>query len=137
MNRFVDTNVFIRYLINDIPDKAIACKELFLSAERGEVSLVTSEAIIAEIVFVLSSPNAGYNLGKEEVADILKLVLSMKGLSIPEREKLLIATEFYRIHRIDFEDALTVTEMAKAGVREVYSYDKHFNRVPEIQRLEP
>jgi len=137
MNRFIDTNIFIRYLVNDIPDKAVACKELFLSAERGEVNLVTSESVIAEIVFVLSSSNAGYGLNKGEVADILRLVLSIRGLHVPEREKLLIATELYVAHGIDFEDALTVVEMEKAGTREVYSYDKHFNRVPNIQRLEP
>lgn len=43
------------------PDKAAACLALFQKARRREVLLTTSEAVIAEVVYVLSS-KAVYNL---------------------------------------------------------------------------
>ncbi len=52
---FVDTNIFIRYLTKDDPREAQACFELFQKAQRRGVQLTTSEAIIAEVVYVLSS----------------------------------------------------------------------------------
>ncbi len=33
--RFVDTNIFIRYLTNDDPRKAQACFDLFQRAKQG------------------------------------------------------------------------------------------------------
>ncbi len=52
---FIDTNIFIRFLTKDDPVKAAACYRLFEQAQRQEIELVTSEAVIAEVVFVLSS----------------------------------------------------------------------------------
>ena len=36
---FVDTNIFLRYLTKDDPDKAQACFELFKRAEANQVTL--------------------------------------------------------------------------------------------------
>ena len=45
--RFVDTNIFLRFLVNDEPDQADACEALFRKAIEGEESLFTSEMVIA------------------------------------------------------------------------------------------
>ncbi|MCY3638727.1 MAG: PIN domain-containing protein, partial [Chloroflexi bacterium] len=53
---FLDTNVILRYLTKDDEAKAEACYELFEQARQGDKALFTCEAIIAEVVYVLSSP---------------------------------------------------------------------------------
>ena len=63
--QFVDANVFLRFLTRDDPVKAERVKALLERAERGEVDLLTSESVIAELVFVLSSPKL-YNLGHDD-----------------------------------------------------------------------
>jgi predicted nucleic acid-binding protein len=35
---FVDTNIFLRYLTKDDPDKAQACFELFKRAEANQIT---------------------------------------------------------------------------------------------------
>lgn len=53
--QFIDANVFIRHLTRDDPEKAQACFELFQKAGQREITLTTSESVIAEVVYVLSS----------------------------------------------------------------------------------
>ncbi len=64
--QFVDTNVFIRYLTKDDPDKAQACFELFRQAQANEVVLTTTEAVITEVVYVLSSKKT-YGLARTDI----------------------------------------------------------------------
>ena len=77
--QFVDANVFLRFLTRDDPVKAERVKDLLERAERGEVALLTSESVIAELVFVLSSPRL-YNLGRDRIRALLTPILSLKGL---------------------------------------------------------
>jgi predicted nucleic acid-binding protein len=55
MRAFVDTNVFVRLLTGDDAAKAERCADLFEQVEQGTTALFTSEAIIAEVVYVLTS----------------------------------------------------------------------------------
>jgi len=86
MTQFVDTNIFLRYLTRDDPQKAEACYRLFEKAKNSEVTLTTSESVIAEIVFVLSSPRV-YHLTRTEVRARLYPILALEGLKIPDRRK--------------------------------------------------
>ena len=49
---FVDTNIVLRFLTRDVAEKTQAGFALFQQAKAGEVLLTTSEAVIAEIVYV-------------------------------------------------------------------------------------
>ena len=134
--QFVDANIFIRYLTRDDPEKAQACFELFQKAQRNEIALTTSESVIAEIVYVLSSKQL-YNLSHQEVRALLYPLLSLRGLKLTHRKPYLRALDLYATYPIDFEDALTVAQMERQGITEIYSYDRDFDRVSGITRLEP
>jgi predicted nucleic acid-binding protein len=36
-----------------------------------------------------------------------------------------------------FEDALAIAQMERQKITEVYTYDREFDRVPSVNRLEP
>lgn len=133
---FVDTNIFLRYLTNDDPVKAKACFELFSKADRNEIALTTSETVIAEIVYILSSKRL-YGLSNEDVRMRLLPLLTLTGLKLSDRNIYLRALEIYAMHNIDFEDALAVAHMEGQGIEEIYSYDRDFDKVVNIRRLEP
>ena len=134
--QFVDANVFLRFLTRDDPVKAERVKELLERAERGEVALLTSESVIAELVFVLSSPRL-YNLSRDRIRALLTPILSLKGLKLTQRAAFLRALDLYATTPMDFVDALVIAQMEAGGVTEVYSYDEHFAGVSGIRRLEP
>ena len=134
--QFVDANIFIRHLTGDDPKKAMACLNLFARAGRDEVSLITSETIIAEVVYVLSSKKL-YGLARSDIRARLAPILSLKGFKRPHRPTLLRALDLYVEHPIDFEDALAIAQMEREGIREILSYDAHFDHVASVRRREP
>ncbi|MCB9138486.1 MAG: PIN domain-containing protein [Caldilineaceae bacterium] len=136
--QFVDTNVFIRFLTGDDPMKAQQCKALFERTNRGEIELTTSESVIAEIVFILSSKRL-YNQPRRDIRARLYPILSMQGLKISHRRMYLRALDIYEKNNLDFEDALTVAQMERQALTDVYSYDQDFDKIQgaEIKRLEP
>jgi predicted nucleic acid-binding protein len=134
--RFVDTNIFLRYLTNDDTAKARKCYELFQEAGASKIVLTTSEAVIAEIVYLLSSKRV-YNLARKEVVARLRPLLSLPALKLSYRTVYIRALELYTSYNIDFEDALSKAHMERQKIREIYSYDKDFDQVQQITRIEP
>lgn len=136
--RFLDTNVILRYLTRDDEAKAAACYELFQRVQRGEEKLFTCEAIITEVVYVLSSHRAPYRLNQEEIRARLQPILTLRGLKLPQKRVFLHALDLYVSYPfLDFEDALAAAHLENQGLTEIISYDSDFDRIPGLQRIEP
>lgn len=135
--RFLDTNIFLRYLVRDDADKATACYQLLHRVDLGQEQVTTCEAVIAETVYVLSSRST-YNLSRSSIRERLRPILTLAGLRLPEKRTYLLALDLYVAHpKLDFEDALIVAHMHDGDIQEVISYDGDFDRVPGIRRIEP
>ena len=132
---YLDANILIRLLTRDDPEKAQRCFDLLKKAERGDIQLVTSEYVIAEVVYVLSSPRL-YHLPAKRIRDLLLPIL-LRGLKLPSRQVYRRALDVYAQYNMEFGDALAVAHMERWGVKTVLSYDKHFDRLENIERVEP
>ncbi|CCF85380.1 PIN domain-containing protein [Nitrolancea hollandica] len=134
---FLDTNVFLRYLTADDPIKAKATYALFQQLKAGRVQATTSEVVIAEVCYVLSS-RAHFNLHPHEIQARLQPVVTVKGLKLPSRRRLLRALDVYaRYPSLDFEDALIAAQMEQSGISTLVSYDRGFDKLGWITRVEP
>ena len=132
--RFIDTNIFIRFLTNDIPQKADACEKIFKKAVAKKEALFTTDLVIAEIVWVLESI---YELQKEEVQDKVEKILNTPNLICPHRNLILSALTLYSEKNIDYIDAYNALVLKDEGIEELYSYDKDYDRIDWLTRLEP
>lgn len=132
--RFVDTNVFLRFLVNDDPAKADACEVLFRKAIAGEEALFTSDMVIAEIIWVLESY---YELKKAAIRESVEKILNTRNLHCPNREIIISALSIYVEKNIDFIDAFNAFLLKREKTNEIYSYDKHFDRIGWLNRIEP
>ena len=127
---FVDTNLFLRYLTNDVPAQADAVESLLHRASKGKVNLVTTSMVVAEIVWTLESY---YELGKKEIQTMVLGILNTNGLDVIEADLLLQAIVPYADKNVDFIDALSAAWMVKNNVDKIYTFDqKHFNRFDGI-----
>ena len=73
-----------------------------------------------------------------EIAALLEPVFSLTGLQIQGKERIRHALGLYAAYPfLDFEDALIVAHLERSGSDELMSYDRHFDRVPGVQRIEP
>lgn len=134
---FLDTNIFIRFFTNDDPQKAKKCLELFEKIERKESLATTTEAVITEIVYILSSKNL-YNLYYDKIKDLLEPIFHLSNLKIPEKQIYLDALEIcVKKPKLDFEDAIIIAKMRKNNIKKLYSYDKDFDKIPGVERIEP
>ena len=136
MSDFVDTNIVVRLLARDDPTKTAHCRALFERAARGEIELVTSEAVILEVVQVLSSPKL-YRMNRSDLAAVLRPVIEIKGLRLDHKRSVLRALDLYETTNLDFTDCLAVEHVRRAGLGGIYSYDQGFDRVRGVRRLEP
>ena len=137
MSEFVDTNIFVRLLTRDDLEKAERCLALFERANQGELQLVTSEAVIAETVYVLASPGI-YGTPREAISISLSTLIAQSGLRLDHKEAILEALELYGSTRLHFIDCLCVAHTRREGPPQlVYSYDRELDRIPGIQRREP
>jgi predicted nucleic acid-binding protein len=134
--QFIDTNIFIRHFTKDDAVKARACLALFQEAQKGKVTITTSETIIAEVVFVLSSKKL-YALDRATIQALLFPLLMIRGLKLQYKRTLIHALELYCQYNVDFEDALAVAHMERQGITTLFSYDRGFDDMKMVKRREP
>jgi len=132
--RFVDTNIFLRLLVNDIPKLADACEAVFRKAVAGKEKLYTTDIVIAEIVWVLESY---YELSRSDVRTKVEKILNTPGLNCDNQEAIVHALALYDEKKIDYIDAYNACILKMKGITEIYSYDKHYDRLKWLIRLEP
>ena len=132
---FMDTNPFIRYFTNDIPELAERVENLLKRAKQGQVRLIVNELIIAEIIWVLESV---YEMKKGQIFKLLEAMFNTHNLEIPNRTVIKEAAEIYKERNIDFIDAYTVSYMKAKGITKLCSFDKkHMKRIDWIEIEEP
>ena len=129
--KFVDTNFFLRFLTNDVPQQAKKAEKILKDADEGKVALFCSDLVIAEIGWTLES---FYQEPKEKVAQSLSRILAIKNLEVPSKENWLEALEFFVKENIELIDAFNYSLMRSRGIKKIYSFDKHFDRLPGVVR---
>lgn len=135
--RFLDANIILRYLTLDDLTKAEHCLALFQRIERGEEQATTCEVILHEVLYVLSSARH-YDLSHQEAAGRLRPIITLRGIKLPQKQIYLRALDLYASAPfLDFGDALSIAHMEEQGIKEIYSYDTHFDRTGVVKRVEP
>lgn len=132
--KFLDTSIFIRFLTDDVPEKADACEEILKKAVEKQETLFTTDLVIAEIVWVLES---FYELPKNEIQDKVEKILNTPNLICLHKDLILSALISYSEKNIDYIDAYNALILKENGIEELYSYDKHYDRIDWLTRLEP
>jgi predicted nucleic-acid-binding protein len=132
---FIDTNPFIRFLTNDIPEQAEAVENLLHQAAVGECELVTNSMVVAEIVWALES---FYHLSKINIKDKVLAIVNTPGLKIPEDDLILQAITWYAEKNVDFADAFNAAWLLNEGMTTACTFDrKHFARLDGVTVFTP
>ena len=137
---FVGANSFLRSIVRSTtPDgqaKAAQAAALVRAAREGTADITTSEAVRAEVAYVLATPRH-YQLPAADVAARLRPILQLRGLRLPEKRLYLRALDIMGSPpRLGFVDALTVAILERSG-DDLASFDSDFDRVPGIRRYQP
>jgi predicted nucleic acid-binding protein len=131
---FLDTNILIHHLTGEDGAKAVRCRDLLQRAEQHQEELVTSDLVIAEVVWVLESRTA---LSRERIRDLVLSFVRIPGLRLRNKSAWARVFDLYCDRRVDLIDAYNAVLMDRLGVGQVYSYDTDFDRIEGIERLNP
>ncbi len=131
---WVDTNVIVRYLLDEQSDQAESATRLFRRAGAGQVTLTVDDIIVAEAVWTLRSY---YRMSRSDIAEALSEFVSADGIDCRDGAVVLRALVLFRERNVDFADALLCARMLDEGDVEVYSFDRDFDRIDGVRRLEP
>jgi predicted nucleic acid-binding protein len=131
---FIDTNIFLRYLTKDDPVQYPRCRNLFKKAQHGEMLLVTSTLVIAELIWTLASH---YQVSKEQIIEKISIIIGSVAVQIPDKEIIAEALVIYARKNVDYIDAYNAVLLRHLNLKAIYSYDKDFDKLETVQRLEP
>ena len=106
----------------------------FLSLRFCQEVAHVSPLAVAEVIWTLER---FYRLSKSEVVARVSPLLKLKGLRVAGKEVFLKSLTLYAEKTISFTDAYIAVQMERAGSEEIYSYDKDFDRLEEVVRIEP
>jgi len=132
--RVLDANILLRYLLDDVPELTDRCEALLLRVQRGEETVWLPDIALADVIWTLRS---FYKRSKAEIRDVLLPILTLRGIRLRDRAVILHALALFAEKNIDFSDAFIAAEMPARGYTEIYSYDRDFDKMPEIERVEP
>ncbi len=134
MRKFLDTNIFLRYLTKDDEVKAHRVLELLKKIEKGEEKAITSPLVIFELVFTLQKY---YKLPRKEIKELLLPLVNLRGLKLPYKSIFERVLEMYPKVNISFADLFNYLFMLEEGITEIYSYDEDFDKLEGIKRIIP
>jgi predicted nucleic acid-binding protein len=133
---FVDADVIVRLLTGDDPRKQARAAALFERVEAGEARLRLLTSTLADVVYVLTSPRL-YATPRAKTADLLSVLVRLPDVVMDDREIALGALDLFARSNLDFGDALIAAAMAREGVDALYSYDRDYDRLAGMRRIEP
>lgn len=113
-------------------------KALFRGIDRGEREATTSEAVIAEVAYVLASKRQ-YGMSAEEIVARLRPLLTLPHLQLPRGRAHLYfhAFDLWLTHpKLGFVDALTAATVEGSDLV-LATFDSDFDALPDIARWTP
>lgn len=125
----LDTNLIIRFLVNDNPQKVSRVEKLLIDKNNTNILLDT---IVAEIIWVLSSY---YSLKKSEVIEKIRALIHVDTIDC---NAVLInkALSVWEENNISYIDSYLVA-VANLGNITLFSYDDKFKSISSITTKEP
>ncbi len=127
--RLVDSNLIVRYLVQDHERHARAAGKLFDACDRGDLVIVVLPVVLAECVFVLES---FYKRRRSEIASALGRLISSPGVEISGAEMQLDALDRYQKTKAHFVDCL-IAATAKSEDIPVATFDQDFRKFPDVR----
>lgn len=130
MKYFIDTNIFLRFYINENKKVFREVSETIRQISKNKIEAVTSGVVLSEIVWVLGS---FYKENKRSISKALDGVLNIKYLNIVDSYNYNYAVELYKKFNIKFIDCL-IASIPQIAAREwtIVSYDEDFKKLPVL-----
>jgi predicted nucleic-acid-binding protein len=128
----LDTNVLVRFLINDDPEQGARVRTLFEDAEAEGVRFLISRAVLLELIWVLS---AVYEFTRGEVLEAVELLTRLSVLEFDDLDGALTLVRLGRSTRADLADLVIGLAAHAKGCETTLTFEKGLEATRLFQRL--
>jgi predicted nucleic-acid-binding protein len=128
----LDTNIIVRYLVQDDPVQSPRVTELIERGLTKEDPGFISVAAMAETVWVLER---SYGFTDAEVAEAIERTLQTDAFVVEREREVFIAMLALKEGRGSFSDALIVALGASAGCSRTLTFDRKAQRLAGFELL--
>ena len=129
----VDTNVLLRFLVDDDPDQNRLAKD-FLSACTQDVPAYVSAVTLAETVWIL---NRRMKFPLQGIAEMVRALLESDEIILEHAEELGLLLHQQPVPPADFADYLIAWSNSRAGCSRTLTFDKRAAKsVPGMELLQ-
>jgi len=130
--RAIDTNVLVRFLVNDDPAQAQQARQLFSAAEQQRVIYFVPLLVVLESIWVLES---AYQVGRNELIEAFSDLLLLPVLEFEQREAVQAMLQAARTDSSDLPDLLIAKSALRNGCECVVTFDKKAARNDAFELL--
>ena len=127
MAKFVDANIILRYLLDD--PEADSVERIF----KKQKEIFVADIVIAEVIWTFTT---FYKWRKDRFIPKIKSFLSPDFIKA-DKKILNVALDIFEKYKIDYIDAYLISLMEKKKVQSIYSFDRDFDKVQSVRRIEP
>lgn len=117
----VDTNVLVRYFVNDDRTQARRARRLFEQTAQAGDTVFVSVVTLVELVWVVES---AYGFSRDEVEDLINDLLDHGLFSVQHREAVVEALGAFTSGAADFSDYLSAVFSAQQAGSELHTFDR-------------
>ena len=121
----LDTNVLVRYLVEDDAKQTALATALIDRAITAGDALFISHIVVCETVWVLS---VSYRVARQEIALVLRELFRARHLAFDASDQLVRALDAYESGKADFADYLIRENARASNCDEVATFDKVLSR---------
>ena len=119
---FIDTNIFIRFLMNDHKEMYEKSRKLFESIADSNETYIVEDSVVAEILHVTTSKKL-YNQPRLAIVARLNSILENKNIYHHHKPALLLSLEKYATTNLDFVDCLALAYQELKITSNIISFD--------------
>lgn len=130
----LDTNVILRHLLGDDPTQSPRATAFLMQVEQGTLRVQTTDIVVFETVFTLQRR---YRLEKKDIAAAVLPLLQLRSIVLPGKRQYEDVFKLFVDLDLPFADAYHAVLAKRAGERQIVSFDRDFDRIPGVERIEP
>lgn len=131
---FLDSNIILRHLLGDHPEQSPRATAYLRRVEDGEIRVRTADTVVFEVVFTLQRQ---YRQPKSKIREAVLPLFELPGIVLPGKRRFRKVFDLYVDLNISFADAYHAVLMWQSKLSQIVSFDKEFDCVSGIQRVEP
>lgn len=128
----IDTNVLVRFLVNDDPQQGEAARALLAELASDRPGFVCREVAV-ELSWVL---DGAYGFSRDRIATVFEELVASEELQLEASDDVIRAADGSRRGGAGFADRMIAAAARRAGASPLYTFDRQAAELPGAVSIE-